>query len=115
MERVGPLQMDCDAVDLDALSREELEELQAEVTAAIAAIENRRKQEAVAELAKLAGELGFSLGDLTGVSEAHWRAPLPFCYANPANPTEVWRGRGRKPRWFAQAMAAGWTPEELLV
>ncbi|WP_425320092.1 H-NS family nucleoid-associated regulatory protein [Cereibacter azotoformans] len=27
----------------------------------------------------------------------------------------MWCGRGRKPRWFEKAMAAGRTPEDLLI
>ena len=28
-------------------------------------------------------------------------------YRNPKNPSETWTGRGRKPRWLNEAIAAG--------
>ncbi|PTR13389.1 MULTISPECIES: H-NS family nucleoid-associated regulatory protein [Cereibacter] len=100
------------AIDIDALSREELEELQTKIDVALAALERRRRLDALADLAKRARELGYTLGEVTGVSKTQPRANR---YANPANPDEFWCGRGRKPRWFEQAMAAGWAPEELLI
>ncbi|MGP3698946.1 H-NS histone family protein [Rhodobacter sp. NSM] len=90
-------------------------ELQIEVAAALAALERQRRQDALAELAGRARELGFSLEDLTGQGRAHPPAPRGPRYANPANPDEIWYGRGRKPRWFKKAMATGRTPEELLL
>ena len=34
-------------------------------------------------------------------------------YANPANKADTWSGRGRKPRWFSEALAKGKKPEDL--
>ncbi|MGP3699640.1 H-NS histone family protein [Rhodobacter sp. NSM] len=102
-------------IDLEALSREELVELQIEVAAALAALERQRRKDALAELAGRARELGFTLEELAGSGRAHPRAPLGPRYANPANPDEIWYGRGRKPHWFKKAMATGRTPEDLLL
>ncbi len=36
-------------------------------------------------------------------------------YRNPDNPTETWSGRGRKPRWFEEALARGLSAEAMLI
>jgi DNA-binding protein H-NS len=96
-------------INLDELSLKELKKLERDVSAAIASYETRVKAQALAELDAKARELGFSLAELTGaaVTVKGKRAPATAKYANPANPAETWSGRGRKPAWFAVALAAG--------
>ena len=36
-------------------------------------------------------------------------------YRNPANPAQTWAGRGMKPRWFSEALAAGKKEKDLLI
>lgn len=100
-------------MDLNALSLRELKDLQNQVAKAIAGYEDRKKKEALAELEERAREMGFTLAELTGVQVTRKRAPASAKYANPANPSDTWSGRGRKPRWFAEALAEGKTPEDL--
>lgn len=100
-------------MDLNALSLKELKDLQAQVSRAIASFEDRKKKEALAELEDKARAMGFTLAELTGMQAAHKRAPATAKYANPANPAETWSGRGRKPRWFVEAMAAGKSAESM--
>lgn len=102
-------------VDLHEMSLKELKELQGQVAKAIASFEDRKKKAALAELEEKARELGFSLAELTGASAPRKRAPATARFANPANPADTWSGRGRKPRWFAEALAAGRKPEDLAI
>lgn len=102
-------------MNLNALSLKELKDLQAQVTKAIATFEDRKKKLALAELEEKAREMGFSLAELTGAPVARKRAPASAKYANPANAADTWSGRGRKPRWFIEAIAAGKSPEDLAV
>jgi DNA-binding protein H-NS len=101
--------------DLNALSLKELKDLQAQVARAIGTYEDRRRKEALAELEEKAREMGFSLSELTGAPVSRKRAAAAAKFANPANPAETWSGRGRKPRWFAEAVAAGKSPEDLAI
>ena len=39
----------------------------------------------------------------------------PAKYANPANPAEVWTGRGRQPKWVRDALDAGQTLNQLAI
>ena len=102
-------------VDLNEMSLKELKELQGQVAKAIANFEDRKKKAALAELEEKARELGFSLAELTGATAPRKRAPATARFANPANPADTWSGRGRKPRWFAEALAAGRKPEDLAI
>lgn len=102
-------------IDLNALSLKELKLLQADITKAIADFDGRKKREAISQLEAKARELGFGLNELFGMSVKKTRAPAATKYAHPENPDLTWSGRGRKPQWFAAAIASGKTPEELSV
>lgn len=102
-------------IDLNAMSLQELKELHREVGKAVANYEDRKKKEALAALEEQARKLGFSIAELTGAKVAKTRAPASAKYANPADPSDTWSGRGRKPRWFAEAIVAGASPESMAV
>jgi DNA-binding protein H-NS len=36
-------------------------------------------------------------------------------FANPDNPTQVWSGRGKQPRWVTEKLASGLAPEDLSI
>ncbi len=101
--------------DLNSLSLKELKDLQSQVAKAIAGFEDRRKREALAELDERARAMGFSLAELTGAASPRKRTASTAKYANPANPSDTWSGRGRKPRWFSEALAKGRRPEDMAV
>lgn len=102
-------------VDLNTLSLKELRDLQSQVAKAISGFEDRRKRDALAELEEKAKEMGFSLAELTGVTAGRKRSPSVAKYANPANAADTWSGRGRKPRWFTEALARGGKPEDMAI
>jgi DNA-binding protein H-NS len=102
-------------MDLNTLSLKELKDLQSQVTKAIATFDDKRKREAIAAMEELARVKGFSLAELTGAPANRKRTPSSAKYANPANPSDTWTGRGRKPRWFSEAMAEGKKPEDLAI
>jgi DNA-binding protein H-NS len=103
------------SIDLNSLSLADLKELQRDVNKAVSTFEDRKKKEALAVLEEQARQLGFSISELTGAKVVRTRAPASAKYANPADRSETWSGRGRKPRWFSDALAAGTAPESLLV
>ena len=102
-------------IDINGLSLKELKDLQSQVVKAIASFEDRKKKEDLAEIEEFARAKGFSLAELTGVSVARKRAPAVAKYANPADSSDTWSGRGRKPRWFAAALAAGKQPDDMAI
>lgn len=102
-------------INLNDLSLKELKDLQTQVTKAIGTFEERKKRVALAELEELARAKGFTLSELTGLSVTRGKSASAPKYANPANHADTWTGRGRKPRWFIEAMAAGKEPADLAV
>jgi DNA-binding protein H-NS len=102
-------------INLHDLSLKELKDLQSQVAKAIAGFEDRRKREALAELEEIARAKGFSLAELTGAAPTRKRTPSTAKYANPANKADTWSGRGRKPRWFSEALAKGKKPDDLAI
>ena len=103
------------SINLNDLSLKDLKKLERDVAAAIANYDARGKAEAIAALEEHARSLGFSLAELTGIqiTTTRKRVPATVKYRNPANLTETWSGRGRKPRWFEAAMTAGLELEDL--
>lgn len=95
-------------IDLDHLSLPELKKLEKEVAKAILTFEERQKAEARAEAEAVAKKFGFSLVQLVDVaSPAPKKAPPEAKYRHPENAAITWSGRGRKPGWISEGLAAG--------
>jgi DNA-binding protein H-NS len=97
----------CMTIELNSMSLKELKDLQSKVNKAVSTYEDRRRKEALAEIEEVARSKGFSLSELTGGSMPKKRAPATAKYANPANKSDTWSGRGRKPRWVEAALKSG--------
>jgi DNA-binding protein H-NS len=102
-------------IELDRLSLKELKDLRAKVDRAISGFEDRKKKEALAELEETARKMGYSLAELTSLTGVRKRRPAAPKYANPADATDTWSGRGRRPRWVTAALAAGKSLEDLAI
>lgn len=102
-------------INLDNLSLKELKALQTRVAKAIAEFGDRQRRAAIAELEEIARARGYTFAELAGITAPRKRAAAAPKYANPANRSETWSGRGRKPRWFIAALKAGKTPESLAI
>jgi DNA-binding protein H-NS len=109
--------------NLDDLSLAELKKLHRDIARAIETFDHRQKQTVLSAMEERAKELGFALSDLFSsvVAEVGKRVkgatrakPAPK-YANPADPSMTWSGRGRQPRWFKDAIAAGKSPESMAI
>ena len=93
--------------NLEAMSLKELRQLQKDLAKAVSTYEDRHKADARAKLEVIAKEMGYSLTDLIGVGVKTTRAPAVAKYRHPENAALTWSGRGRKPQWFVEALAAG--------
>ncbi len=103
------------AIDLNSMTLKELKELHNQTAKAIGSFEDRKKKEALADLEDRAKSMGFTLAELTGAAPKRKRAPVAPKYANPANKSETWSGRGRKPRWFEAALKSGKSTKDLSI
>jgi DNA-binding protein H-NS len=102
-------------IDLSDLSLKELKDLQSRVAKEIDGFKDRKKREALLALEEKARELGFSFSELTGSAKTRKRSPAVAKFANPANASETWSGRGRKPLWFVAALKSGKSPDDMAI
>lgn len=105
-------------IDLNTLSRTELQELKANVEQALVDVAAREKAAALEAAKKAAEEFGFSLDELTGGKSSAKatrkpRAKAEARYRNPDNPDQTWSGLGRRPNWVKDALEAGQTLSDL--
>lgn len=116
-------------INLDALSTDELEKL---IKQAEAALDKKRKAElknAQAVLEKMAKELGVDPSELlkgatekkatrkkaAGKKKAGARKPAAVKFRDPANSSNTWTGRGKRPLWLQDALGKGAKLEDFAV
>lgn len=99
---------------LENMELNELKRLQRDVEKAIQNFEKRKLEEARLALEEHARALGVTLESVTGGAGRKMRSKStsPAKYQNPDDHSQTWTGRGRKPRWFLEAMAKGKNPED---
>lgn len=103
--------------ELENLSLKELRQLQKDVDSAIAEFKDREKRKALAEVEAFARERGLNPSDLAELMsgrKARKSTGVPK-YANPADPSQTWTGRGRKPGWVIDALAAGKSMDSMAI
>lgn len=113
------------SIDLSTLSITELRRLAKNVDKAIETAENKRLKEAKAAIEKVAKEYGVSIGALVADEKPNGKAKKakPAAkktaakpkYRNPADPKQTWTGKGRRPKWYLDAVAGGKAEADLLV
>ncbi len=108
------------ANDLKNMSKKQLEKLLKDVQKALKSIQTAEKREARKAAEKAAAKFGFSLADLTNTEQKpKGRKPAAkkvagvAKYANPADKSQTWTGKGRQPQWFKAAVEGGKKPESM--
>jgi DNA-binding protein H-NS len=102
-------------IDLETLSLKELKQLQKDVESAITEFKDRERRKALAEVEAFARERGLSPADLAALTARRTRRPAAPKYANPADPSQTWTGRGRRPRWVDAALSSGKSLDDLAI
>ena len=106
------------AVNISKMTKSELLSLRTRIDRALSKIDEKNLQHARREARQLAKSYGVSVVDLLGAKPAPKekkksggtrRGKVAPKYRNPKNAGETWTGRGRQPRWFAEAIAGGAT------
>ena len=101
--------------DLSKMTRKQLERL----------IKDAERAKKAAE--KAAAKFGFTLSELTNdvvkmpartlrksaKSKAAKKTVSPAKYANPADKSQTWTGKGRQPAWYKAAIEAGTNPKKM--
>jgi DNA-binding protein H-NS len=100
-------------IDLNTLSGDELIALKRDADKALHSLDARNRTEALKAAEAAAREHGYTLKELFGRKSASTKAAVVAKYANPADASQTWTGKGRQPEWFKTAMAAGKNRDDL--
>jgi DNA-binding protein H-NS len=107
-------------IDLKSLSRKELEKMSRDIDKALDRLKKQDMKKAKEAAAKAAAAHGFSLSELVGgtagpkaARKAKTKSVMK--YANPADPSQQWTGKGRQPNWYKAAIEAGKSPESMAI
>ena len=107
------------SVDLSKLSVEELESLVKDAQAEITARREAERERVLGQMRELAASLGLTLEDVVKLERRKEvkgvAATVQPKYRHPTNPSLTWTGRGKRPAWIAEALAAGKSLEDLAV
>ena len=104
------------ALNLNKMSIAELNKLISDAQAALA-----KKQVVAEKVRKLAQDNGLNISDLMTAEKQKKaktkkpRGKVAPKYKNPANGSETWTGRGRQPRWVADALTDGKSLDDILI
>ena len=92
--------------ELSKMTAAELEKL---IASAKAELDSRKaKDGSVAEVIKLMDKLGITVDDIGGkAAKVTTRKPVEVKYRDPKNAANTWTGRGKRPKWLADALNSG--------
>jgi DNA-binding protein H-NS len=104
------------AINLNNYSLTDLQQLIADAETTLEKRQREKRAEVVAQMRKLAASVGIDFEIVAGEAKKRGpRAAAAAKYRNPANPAQTWNGRGPKPKWFKEALAAGKTAAQLAI
>ncbi len=83
-------------VDLNSMSRNELEELSRAINRRMVELDQERRRQALDEMNAIAKKHGLSLNDVMPTGKGTKRPAVAPKYT-PSNPERTWSGRGRRP------------------
>jgi DNA-binding protein H-NS len=101
-------------MELSNLSFTELVALKGDVEVEIKHREHDEKSKAKKQIVELAKAYGLSIEEVLGKGTAV-RKPVEAKYRHPQHPEMTWTGRGRKPVWVQEQLAAGKTLQDLMI
>jgi len=106
-------------IDLKKLTRKELDKLASDVEKQLERLRKKDLKKLRQEMEKLASAHGVTIEEAMAMAPAPKKAgpktkSTPK-YANPADKSQTWTGKGRKPEWFKSAIAAGQNPDSMAI
>lgn len=107
-------------VNLKSLSIAELKDLQDEIALEMEMRGREARQNLLQEFRDKAKAMGVTLEELMSSQKSKGKpraagGKVAAKYANPSDATQTWTGRGKRPRWVSDLLAAGKTLDDLKV
>ncbi len=104
------------AIDIKNLNQNQLDELAKRVESRKHELHSERIVRIRAKVVAFAKGEGFTIEELFGGrGRKKTRQKAKAKYRNPADHAQTWSGRGKRPRWYNAALAAGKKEKDLLV
>ena len=105
------------AIDLKSLNHNQLADLIARAKTRQDELVKERAAKLREKINALVKAEGFGLDDVLGRSGGRGKArgKVKPKYRNPADSSQTWSGRGKRPRWFNAALSAGKKEKDLLI
>ncbi len=102
------------AIDLDNLDVDELRAITENAQQLIAQKQHQRLYDAYMQFEKIAEESNSTISEILEAGE-QLAKKRNIKYRNTENSEETWTGRGRKPTWLVDALAAGHDLEDFAI
>ena len=103
-------------IDLSKLSVEELQTLAQDIEREIVTRREAERERVLTQMRELAASLGMSLEDVLKMERGKGGGGIvPPKYRHPEDPSLTWTGRGKRPTWVNEALAAGKSLEDLAI
>jgi DNA-binding protein H-NS len=106
------------AVDIKNLNHNQLSELINKAQARQGELRKEKVSKLREKIHALIKTEGYAFEDIFGHGRVKARktgGTVPPKYRNPANPEQTWSGRGKRPRWFNEALKAGKKEKDLAI
>ena len=105
------------AINIRNLNHAQLEDLIQRARARQEELVKEKASKLREKISALVKAEGFGIEDVFGGGgkRAGVRRKVKPKYRNPADPDQTWTGRGKRPRWYSAALAAGKKEKDLLI
>ncbi len=106
------------AVDLKKLNQNQLNDLISKAEQRKGEIEKEKLAKLRDRITKMIKDEGYTFEDVFGGRTRRTRRATTKVapkYRNPADASQTWSGRGKRPRWFNAALKAGKKEKDLLI
>lgn len=100
---------------INQLSLKELVALDEKIQKALVTARARARYEVKQRIAEMASQHGFSIDELFDGRAAGKNRGGVAKYANPADRSQTWTGRGRKPNWVVAGLKKGASLEDFAI
>lgn len=101
------------SIDLSKLSIEEMEALAKDIEIEINTRREAERERVLEQMRELAASIGTTPEQLFGRTGKAPERTVVVKYRHPDDPALTWSGRGKRPLWVVEYLAAGKTLEEL--
>ncbi|MEA2600936.1 MAG: DNA-binding protein [Acidobacteriota bacterium] len=107
------------SIDLSKLSIEELETLAKDIQTEVTTRREAERERVLGQMRELAAGLGLTLEEVVRLERGKGikgtAGGVQAKYRHPNDPSLTWSGRGKRPAWLTEALAAGKSLEDFAV